>query len=121
MDVGQLIILVGAGVVVLFFLKTPYAQEPVKLHNPDHAAPGGFKALVAVLVGAMALYVGAMATGAASTGGYRVAVAAGNGEAFLIVILVVAGLWTLASEGILTKVLIPIALAIMVISVLWKG
>jgi hypothetical protein len=118
MDAGQLIILVGAGVAVLFFLKTPYAQEPVKLHNPDHAAPGGFKALVAVLVGAMALYVGAMATGAASTGGYERAVAAGDGSLFLLSIVAVLGLFALASEGILTKLLIPLALAIMAWSVL---
>lgn len=115
---GQIVILAGVGIAVLFFLKTPYAQEPVKLHNSDHAAPGGFKALIALLVGAMSLYVGAMATGAASTGDYRVAVAAGNGEAFLIVILVVAGLFALASEGILTKLLVPLALAIMAWSIL---
>jgi hypothetical protein len=116
MDAAQILILAGVGVAVLFFLRTPYAKDPVKLHG--QAAPGGFKALIAAIVLGGALYVGAMATGAASTGGYERAVAAGDGSLFLLSIVAVLGLFALASEGILTKLLIPLALAIMAWSVL---
>lgn len=118
MNGAQLLILAGVGVAVLFFLRTPYANDPVKLHDPSQAAPGGFKALVAAAVGFGALYVGAMVTGVASTGGYERAVAAGDGSIFLLSILAVGGLLALASEGVLTKLLIPLALAIMAWSVL---
>lgn len=115
---GQIVILAGVGIAVLFFLKTPYAQDPVKLHEPEHAPPGAFKLLLALLVMGGCLYVLAMYTGVATTGGYEAAVAAGEGEMFLAVIAVVMLLITLANEGIMTKILWPLILGIMAWSII---
>lgn len=115
---GQIVILAGVGVAVLFFLRTPYAKDPVKLHDPEHAPQDAFKLLLAVLALGGCLYVLAMYSGVASTQGYESAVAAGEGEMFLFTIGGVMLLMALANEGILTKLFWPLILGIMAWSVL---
>lgn len=78
-------ILFGALVIFAFwaFSRTPAAEEPVQIHNPDHEPSGGTKAAIAALVAiGMMMALGALAGGGAmDTNTYADVRASGGADA----------------------------------------
>jgi hypothetical protein len=120
MDAMQILILAAVGVAVLLFFRSPYANDPVKLHNPEHAPQDAFKLLLALLTLGGGLYAVAMYFGMGSTSGYENAVAAGRGDLFLFILAGVMLLIALANEGIMTKILWPVILIIIAVTTVWR-